>query len=228
MMPFFASGQDMGTAMNTFMLRMNNLPKSSLEDLDKLGLLQEETIERGDTGTIESARTRFSDEEGQMRAMPEIAEILRTATADLDEDEILKFLGKTFGQDAIRMGIGLMGAGSEGLLAQQEKVEKVEVERMAKQKQDTLKGEQSAMGGKIETLAALVGEDPAEVLRAMVKSGNLSSLDAAIGYFNALGEKQQQLEKNRNEFETASMEDQESMIEAGYSSTGHYGAHGRR
>ena len=225
MMPFFASGQDMGTAMNTFMLRMNNLPKSSLEDLDKLGLLQEETIERGDTGTIESARTRFSDEEGQMRAMPEIAEILRTATADLDEDEILKFLGKTFGQDAIRMGIGLMGAGSEGLLAQQEKVEKVEVERMAKQKQDTLKGEQSAMGGKIETLAALVGEDPAEVLRAMVKSGNLS-LDAAIGYFNALGEKQQQLEKNRTEFETASMEDQESMIEAGYSSTGHYGATG--
>ena len=213
MMPFFASGQDMGTAMNTFMLRMNNLPKSSLEDLDKLGLLQEDTIERGDTGTIESARTRFSDEEGQMRTMPEIAEILRTATADLDEDEILKFLGKTFGQDAIRMGIGLMGAGSEGLLAQQEKVEKVEVERMAKQKQDTLKGEQSAMGGKIETLAALVGEDPAEVLRSMVKSGNLS-LDEAIGYFNALGEKQQQLEKNRDEFETASMEDQESMIEA--------------
>ena len=112
------------------------------------------------------------------------------------------------------MGIGLMGAGSEGLLAQQEKVEKVEVERMAKQKQDTLKGEQSAMGGKIETLAALVGEDPAEVLRAMVKSGNLSSLDEAIGYFNALGEKQQQLEKNRVEFETASMEDQEYMIEA--------------
>ena len=37
MMPFFASGQDMGTAMNTFMLRMNNLPKSSLEDLDNVG-----------------------------------------------------------------------------------------------------------------------------------------------------------------------------------------------
>ena len=254
MMPFFASGQDMGTAMNTFMLRMNNLPKSSLEDLNALGLLQKDSIEwdiktkkvaqkdaegktvkdeKGNTvydivetgRKIDSARTMFADQEGNMRSMSEIAEILRTATADLDQDEILKFLGKTFGQDAIRMGIGLMGAGSEGLLAQQEKVEKVEVERMAKQKQDTLKGEQSAMGGKIETLAALVGEDPAEVLRSMVKSGNLS-LDEAIGYFNALGEKQQQLEKNRDEFETASMEDQESMIEAGYSSTGHYGATG--
>ena len=59
----------------------------------------------------------------------------------------------------------------------------------------------------------------------MVKSGNLS-LDEAIGYFNALGEKQNQLEKNRTEFETASMEDQEAMIEAGYSSTGHYGETG--
>ena len=108
-----------------------------------------------------------------MKSMPEIAEILRTATADLDQDEILKFLGKTFGQDAIRMGIGLMGAGSEGLLEQQEKVEKVEVEKMAKQKQDTLKGEQSAMGGKIETLAALVGEDPAEVLQGYGQVGQL-------------------------------------------------------
>lgn len=93
----FSGGSDAGTAFKTFVTRLKPDSLEAHAVIRDLGL-------------------EFFDLQGRMKSMPELAGELQRAFSGLTEEMKIAASKEIFGVDAVRVALGLAGAGQEGVL----------------------------------------------------------------------------------------------------------------
>lgn len=149
----FASGSDAGTSFKTFVTRLVPTSKEAAAAMAELGL-------------------KFTDADGNMLAMRDIAEQLRLTLGGLSEEARTEALTTIFGSDAMRTAIGLMNTGAEGMDRLTESIARASA---AEQAQARLEGRNGAL-----TLLSSAFEG---LQLAIAESG---LLDMATGFVTAL------------------------------------------
>lgn len=161
---------------------------------DNLSKLTTELTEMK-AGLIEG-NNAFFDQDGNMRSMKEISELLATATKDLSDEQKNNALSTIFGSDAMRAAAGtaeagkvaytdletaakdlgvsvddLAGFADGGITAfegLQAQMGQVDAEGSAATRVDNLKGSMEILSGIVETLQLRIGEKFIPVVRRMV------------------------------------------------------------
>lgn len=106
------------------------------------------------SGLMSSA---FYNEEGQIKSMAEIAELLKTKMAHLNDEQRQNYLNTMFGTDAIRAANILYKEGAKGISDMDAAMNKIKSADVAAQKLDNVKGLIQLLKGTIETAAISIG-----------------------------------------------------------------------
>lgn len=137
--PLFASGADAGTAFKTFMVALTPATTKAANLMKEFGL-------------------RFYDAQGNMRPMIEIAEELKTKLGGLNDEARIATIKEMFGTDAMRVAIGLMNQGAEGLEKVGKAIDATSAADQAAKQMGGLNGQLKQLGGALETLAIRIGQ----------------------------------------------------------------------
>lgn len=121
----------------------------------------------------------FDDTTGAMKSAEEMAGVLQDAFGGLSEEQRLNAASTIFGNDAMRTAFGLIDAGTPGIIAMGEEINKVNAGDIAKKRMDTFSGAMEVAQGIIETLSISIGQKFLPVLRPMVEQ--FSTLAATHG-----------------------------------------------
>lgn len=137
--PLFNSGADAGTSFKAF---LNGLTPNS------------------DAAAAAFAKLGFSafDATGQMKPLTVIAQELQNKLSGLSEEDRSKFLETAFGSDGIRVAIGLMKQGEDGLNSLQATINKTDASKQAADRMKGFNGQLEQLGGALENLAIKIGE----------------------------------------------------------------------
>lgn len=122
-------GSDAGTSLKTMLMRLQPETKAQYQAFERLGLLTEQ-------GT-----SKFYDAEGRMKSLAEIADLLSTSMAGLNQMEQQSMLSTMFGSDAIRGGAILTKMGGKGVRDMAGAMTKYTAAEVAKKKWDNAKGD---------------------------------------------------------------------------------------
>jgi TP901 family phage tail tape measure protein len=135
----FASGQDAGTSMKTFLLSLTPATKKAREAMEEAG---------------------FSayDLQGNLKPLAQIAQDLKDKFSNLSEADLNATFKEMFGTDAIRTAIGLMKQGADGITDMQARIAATDASAQAAQRMKGLNAEMEKLGGALETLAINIAD----------------------------------------------------------------------
>ncbi|USK56578.1 phage tail tape measure protein [Cytobacillus solani] len=106
------------------------------------------------SGLMSSA---FYDEAGSLKSLSEIAELLKTKMAHLNDEQRQNYFNTMFGTDAIRAANILYKEGAQGITSMATAMNKIKSADVAAQKLDNVKGRIEELSGAIETAAISLG-----------------------------------------------------------------------
>lgn len=155
--PLFASGSDAGTSFKTFLQRLAPDTDKAKDAMAQLGLYTEET------------GSAFFTAQGQLKPMPEIAELLSNAFSGLSEQQKITAASTIFGTDAMRAAFGVANAGRGTMEELQATIGNTSAIDAAAVRMDTLQGAYEIFQGIIETLTISVGDKFLPVARRLVE-----------------------------------------------------------
>lgn len=143
-------GSDAGTSLKTMLSRLEPMTKTQYGAFEQLGLITEK-------GT-----SAFYDQEGKLRSLAEIADLLKTKLGGLTNEEQQKLLYEMFGSDAIRGGMILMHEGAEGITKMFKEMTHYTASEVAIEKMNNAKGAVERMKGSFENfqIEALAPMEP--------------------------------------------------------------------
>lgn len=166
-------GSDAGTSLKTMLLNLTPATKQQLAVSKELGI------------TTADGANKFFDATGKAKSMSEIAEVLKTSTAGLTEQQKLQALQTLFGTDAIRAAAIMAKAGAEGFDTMAESIGKVTAADVAKTRLDNLKGSIEQLKGSLETAGIELGTMLLPGLKSMV-DGLTTGVNAGIDIIKQL------------------------------------------
>lgn len=152
----FNSGEDAGTSFKTFLTTMVPKSKSAAMAMQQYGL-------------------EFFDAQGKMKALGDIAEMLRTKLIGLSDKDRNEVLSSIFGTDAMRTAVGLMNLGAKGFEDMQARIAKTDASTQAAQRMQGFNAEMEKLGGAFETLAIKVAD-----------SGMIEAITSLVAKFGEL------------------------------------------
>jgi TP901 family phage tail tape measure protein len=138
-------GSDAGTSLKTMLLNLTPSSKEAAEQMKELGLLTKK-------GTSE-----FYDANGSIKSLADIAEILRTKLAKLNDEQRQSALKEMFGTDAIRAANILYKEGAAGINNMAQAMTKIKAADVAKVKLDNVKGSLEKLKSTVQTAAISFG-----------------------------------------------------------------------
>jgi|GEM_PF-1904912 len=106
------------------------------------------------SGLMSSA---FYDENGELKSMAEIAQLLKTSMADLNDEQRQNYLNAMFGSDAIRGANILYKEGAKGVKKMNKAMNEITAAEVAAEKMRNLKGAIEELGGSFETAQVSIG-----------------------------------------------------------------------
>lgn len=106
------------------------------------------------SGLLSSA---FYNERGEIKSLAEIAELLKTKMAHLNDEQRQNYFNTMFGTDAIRAANILYKEGAKGITSMATAMNKIKSADVAAQKLDNVKGRIEELSGAIETAAISLG-----------------------------------------------------------------------
>jgi TP901 family phage tail tape measure protein len=139
-------GSDAGTSLKTMLLNLIPSTKKQTTAMSDLGLITED-------GT-----NRFYDQEGRLKSLRDIQEILGKSLEGLTEKQKQMALEAIFGSDAIRGAAVLAGEGAAGFDKMSEAINKVSAADVAATRLENFSGSIEQLKGGLETLAIQVGQ----------------------------------------------------------------------
>ena len=143
-------GSDAGTSLKTMLSRLEPMTKTQYGAFEQLGLI------------TENGTSAFYDQEGKLRSLAEIADLLKTKLGGLTNEEQQKLLYEMFGSDAIRGGMILMREGADGVKKMFENMTHYTASDVAIEKMNNAKGAVERMKGSFENfqIEALAPMEP--------------------------------------------------------------------
>lgn len=132
------------------------------------------------TGAVHSA---FYKNNGQLKNMADIAELLRTHLHDLNGEQRQQALYTIFGSDAIRSANIMYREGARGVEQMAASMDKIKAADVAKQKLDNFKGVVEQLKGSTETAAISLGNALLPTLKLITLA-----VQHAVDWFNSLPE----------------------------------------
>ena len=169
-------GSDAGTSLKTMLMNLIPDTKKSIEEFGRLGLLTEQ-------GT-----SAFFNQEGRLKSLKEIAELLRVSMAGMTDEQRLLSMQTMFGSDAIRAANILYKEGANGVKNFTSEMMKVTALDVAKEKMNNAKGAIEQLAGAFETMQIRV-MSPFLPLVSKIATGIGDSLDGATDAIVARAER---------------------------------------
>ena len=246
--PQYQSGQMAGTNMASLITSMAALSKKQTDTYEQYGFLQPDTIVRKqkqvarkdaegklvkdeageqvyDTvaGDIISARTTLFDESGKILSPEQLGQELQGKLGDLPPDLLNEALSIMFGTFGKNIALALMRAAKDENFAEVKKaMEGVDVKKMAETRSSSIQAKEVVLGGKLESISAFAGKDPAKVYRAFLEAADNLATGVLEGMQDREAEKSQQRQL-RDAFNKLPLEIQEQEILSGFNpQTGMY------
>lgn len=108
--PLMTGGSDAGTSFKTFLLSLVPQSKDAADVIKQLGI-------------------EFFDSTGKAKSLSEVAEVLNTRLAGLNDRSRQQALTKMFGTDGMRVALALMQAGAKGIADVQAQVDKASADQ---------------------------------------------------------------------------------------------------
>lgn len=164
-------GSDAGTSLKTMLMNLQPTTDAQIELFNRLGLVTEQ-------GT-----SAFYDQEGKMKSLSEIAELLHTSMGDMTDAQRALAMETLFGSDAIRGANILFEAGADGVNKMNEAMGKTTAADVAKTRMDNLKGAMEQLSGAFETAQISIGDALVPALKKVT-----GYLQKAMDWFNKLPE----------------------------------------
>ncbi|CRK80302.1 phage tail tape measure protein [Neobacillus massiliamazoniensis] len=130
------------------------------------------------SGLMSSA---FYDESGSLKSMAQIAEILKTSMAGLNDEQRQNYLNTMFGTDAIRAANILFKEGANGITSMADAMNKISADDVAATKLDNVKGRIEILKGTIETAAIAIGKSFLPIIDKVV-----GAIQKMVNWFNNL------------------------------------------
>ncbi|EDN7323688.1 phage tail tape measure protein [Listeria monocytogenes] len=153
-------------------------PKATAKQVEK-----EFTKLVNSTGSVHSA---FYDNNGQLKSMADISQILKKSLHGLTDEQRQNRLTTMFGSDAIRGANILYKEGAEGVKNMYGEMKKVTAQDTAKMKMDNLKGTIEELSGALETFGISMGSALTPALRGLT-----SAAEKVANWFNKLDDRAQ-------------------------------------
>lgn len=141
----------------------------------KVGTQQAEKIYHKFTSELGIVHSRFYDQNGDLKDMSDIADILRDSLKHLNAEQRSTALYSLFGSDAIRAGTILYKEGAEGVEKFNKEMSNVTALDVAKKRMDNAKGAVEQFRGAMETLQISVLEPTLPLIKDLA----LSAADAS-------------------------------------------------
>jgi TP901 family phage tail tape measure protein len=139
-------GSDAGTSLKSMLLNLIPSTAKAATAMSDLGLITED-------GT-----NQFYDQEGRLKSLRDVQEILGQSLEGLTEQQKQVALETIFGSDAIRGAAVLAGQGAEGYDKMAEAIGKVSAADVAATRLANLNGTVEQLQGSIETIAIQIGQ----------------------------------------------------------------------
>lgn len=118
-------------------------------------------------GAFES--NQFFNANGQMKSMAEITGILNTAFKDLSDEQKNEALSTIFGTDAMRAAAAIAKKTTSDFQTLKDTMGKTDAEEAAAKRMDTFKGALEILGGVIETIELMIGDQFLPILTDLTK-----------------------------------------------------------
>ena len=239
--PQYQSGQMAGTNMASLITSMAALSKKQTDTYEQYGFLQPDTIvreqkkvarkdaegelvkdEEGEqvydtvAGDITSARTTLFDESGKILSPEQLGQELQGKLGDLPPDLLNEALSIMFGTFGKNIALALMRAAQDDNFAEVKKaMEGVDVKKMAETRSSSIQAKEVVLGGKLESISAFAGKDPAKVYRAFLEAADNLASDVLEGMQDREAEKAQQRQL-KDAFNKLPLQLQEQEILSGF------------
>ncbi|QOS90217.1 phage tail tape measure protein [Peribacillus sp. JNUCC41] len=123
----------------------------------------------------------FFDEQGNVKAMSEVFEILQDSTKNLSKEQKINAFNTIFGSDAIRGAMIASKSGAEAFDEMGVSINKISADDVAKTKMDTLKGSIEKMKGEAESAATTFGTALIPTIKTVA-----GTIEDVVGWFNKL------------------------------------------
>ena len=153
----------------------------------------------------------------------ELGEQLQNKLGHLPPDLMNEALSVMFGTFGKNLGIALMRAAEgDNFVEVLKAMEDVDVEKMAVTRSGSIQSKEVVLGGKLESISAFMGEDPAKIYRAFLEAADSLATDVLEGMQEREAEKAQQRQL-KDAFNKLPIELQEQEIAFGFNpQTGRY------
>ncbi|WP_150284163.1 phage tail tape measure protein [Rummeliibacillus sp. TYF-LIM-RU47] len=149
----------------------------------KADLAKETDRLRESSGYLSSA---FFDEQGNVRSMSEVFDILEKSTKNLSKEQKINAFNTMFGSDAIRAAMIASKAGRKAFDEMGVSINKVKADDVAATKMRTLKGAIEKMSGEASSAATAFGFALVPTLKTVA-----GTVEKTVGWFNKLDESTQ-------------------------------------
>jgi TP901 family phage tail tape measure protein len=160
-------GSDAGTSLKTMLMNLQPATKAQVEAFRDLGLMSKD------------GSNAFFTQEGHLKSLAEISEILRNSMSKMTDQQRLLTMETIFGSDAIRASNILFKEGAQGVNEMWAAMSKVTAADVAKTKMETLKGAFEQFKGALETAGIELGNEflPALTQFTRIATGVVQSLN---------------------------------------------------
>ncbi|SEO98620.1 phage tail tape measure protein [Propionispora vibrioides] len=159
-------GSDAGTSLKTMLMNLIPDTKKAITEFERLGLMTEQ-------GT-----SAFFNQEGHLKSLSEISELLQKSMAGMTDEERLLSMQTMFGSDAIRAANILYKEGADGVRKFTDEMLKVTALDVAREKMNNAKGAIEQLAGSFETAQIRV-MTPFLPLVTRIANGIGDSIDSA-------------------------------------------------
>lgn len=160
-------GSTAGTSLRQMIVSFGGATEPARDALKELGILM-------DDGT-----NKFYTQEGALKPLSQVYEILNRATADLTQKQKLAYLRTIFNNRALSAAAILTRDGAKGFKEMNKEMSKVSAADVAAKRLDNLSGDIEILKGNIQTLLVQAGGPFQETARKWVKA--LTNLVQAFG-----------------------------------------------
>ncbi|MET1177569.1 phage tail tape measure protein [Peribacillus simplex] len=123
----------------------------------------------------------FFDEQGNVKSMSEVFDILQDSTKNLSKEQKINAFNTIFGSDAIRGAMIASKSGAEAFDEMGVAINKISADDVAKTKMDTLKGSIEKMKGEAESAATTFGTALIPTIKTVA-----GTIEDVVGWFNKL------------------------------------------
>lgn len=173
--PGFSSAADAGTSLKTMLSRL--IPKTK----DQTGMMMKLGLYTKETGSV------FYDSTGSFIGMEKAADLLKTATEDLSQEQKLLALDTIFGADAIRAAAILAEQGAGGFATMGDSMTKAgDASAQAAERNKGFNFALESLRGSLETVQIVLGTSLLPTLTSFVNTALIPGINAVLSFSTAM------------------------------------------